>query len=157
TNFMVNWAGYKWSEKDFQAEGSAILAFADQTMKSIHAAELKIHSVEGDHLSLETADTFTPDNTKLGPFQFSVSGELARWQNRLQSWAILPADFGWQLGGDLVANGILLSDASQLSLSKIDATATQFKAHGGTWDIQEPEVKITGDALYHTQNELLSS
>ena len=157
TNFMVNWAGYKWSEKDFQAEGSATLAFADQSVKSIHAAELKINSVEGDHLSLETADTFTPDNANLGPFQFSVSGELARWQNRLQSWAVLPTDFGWQLGGGFVANGILLSEASQLSLSKIDATATQFKARGGAWDLQEPEVKITGDALYRAQNEILSS
>lgn len=157
TNFTVNWAGYRWSEKDFQAEGSATLAFADQSVTAVHAARLKIDTVEGDRLSLEMADTFAPEADKYGPFQVSISGELSRWQNRLQSWAVLPADFGWRLAGSLMATGTVVSNPSQLSLSKLDATATQFRAQGGTWDIQEPELKITGDALYHTQGERISS
>lgn len=118
------------------------------------SAELNVNAGE-DRLTATLLEP-TAVNSLVYPLDIKLTGELAAWQRRLGFVIPNNAD-GLSIAGNIKANATGRFGSQRIEVRTAEATAIDFDLTAGDYRIQQPKVRITGDAVWDAASGRIAS
>jgi hypothetical protein len=128
-----------WNEAKLHLAANLQGELADGSIRQINAGSLTVES-GADRLDAQlTQPVSSPSLGSAWPLKFTLRGDLATWQPRLQP--IVPLA-GWRLAGGIDANGNLRFSTQETEFTQAAIQLNQLKARGPNVFIDEPIIKV---------------
>lgn len=128
-----------WREDHLQLGAQVIGRVKGAALEQISAANFSVHSSADELEATLTRAVDAPGSTTAWPLRFTLKGDLATWQPRVQAFVPLA---GWRTAGgvDLQGAGTFSPQVAELQSTRLDLSRLEVSGPGVA--ISEPKVVV---------------